>query len=488
MRLINTIIVITFFLFTYLINIETSLAVNDEYTFLDDIKQIDWVRIELEAKRKEMISNSINQQIIDLKSRGDVYNWKREDIQNGINYIQNVHTGTIGSTEGSAFISKGIIKATHENGEMDASHTLMGIGEGLFVEAGGGDRGNNVHRVRAVDVYIHEMENNGRVRLQEIPGLRNKSKDEAVKFALSKVGAEYDKSGAILGDYGGNSDDWYCSELVYYSFKETGTKLQTATNVTWQTGISWVTDLTNIAPQELVNSRYNGKPLQITTFDDPSDHVNIESVHKKAKNDYIDLCIKIAKHKGDDSKDAAKKAGTEYDRLRAVADPEFAAVLDRKNEKAEKQLKVRQNAFKSEFIKAKQQLEILKGVDPVKAKEIAEKEAMAIEKKANAESGDIWAKTIYNANKAIEDLIGMIEKSKYSETFNEKINDGNSGVKLKPHQLETEKSSGTLLKPQKLPKPKHLPKTKPLPAVKPLPKPKKLPPIKPLPKPQPLPW
>lgn len=322
MRLKYWVISITFMISLVGITPQNVIAENSKSgSFFDNMP--DFTKAVLEAERREMRFNSINMQISLLKSYGKVHNWDNEKIQNGINYIQNVHAGTIGSTIGGGVISDAITAGTKYPGQMDASHALIGVDHGMFVEAGSGGQ-NNVHRVRAVDVYIRSMENGAQVRLQEVAGITTEEKEEAARYALKQVGKGYDMSGALFGLNFKHDYDWYCSELVYYAFKEAGVNLQTATNYTLQTSVSKTIDLTNISPQELVNSEFSGKTLELTTFDNPKDHYNTEILQQEAKREYIEICMDLAVLRGENQAKAAEEAAIEYDKTRRSADPTYA--------------------------------------------------------------------------------------------------------------------------------------------------------------------
>jgi hypothetical protein len=223
---------------------------------------------------------SVDQQISELKSYAKEQGWSQEKLQNGINYLQNVKIGTVGSTVGtlkSNLTSETIKVLTAYPGQLSASHNLLGIDAGTFIEAGGGtkDQQGNVHKVRAVDVYIRSMEGNMEVRLQEIPGATDGQKQKAAEFARHQLGKDYDTWGAILGDYFNPDERLYCSELVKLAYEAAGVHLDTASNFTGQTLLAWtifgpegalLIDGTNISPQEMVNAKYKGKNLEVTTF------------------------------------------------------------------------------------------------------------------------------------------------------------------------------------------------------------------------------
>lgn len=188
-----------------------------------------------------------------------------ECVAKGIDFINGVHAGTIGTTVGGSIEGFVIQKMTDSPGQLSGSHSLIGVGEGVFVEA----YPDGVAQIRAVDVYIRANEKKMEARLQEVPGITVEQRLEAASFANSHVGDEYSVLGAIFGIP--EPDKWYCSELAYKALKHAGIDLDTAFNVTGQTlgaGLGIVVgvavDAANVSPQELTNAKVSGNKMALT--------------------------------------------------------------------------------------------------------------------------------------------------------------------------------------------------------------------------------
>ncbi len=216
----------------------------------------------------------------------------------GLKFITSVQPGTIGTSyaapplktlenifidgdvgAGMEVIGNVISLGTHAGiipNPSGASHTLIGVEPGVFVESGPYDTlrvGPN--KTNAADAYIQGRNRDRKLVLQEVPGITDKQRKDAAEFAKAQQGKSYDVGG-LVGKQ--NPDKWYCSELAYESMKQAGVTLDlgedsTPSNFFFNglgslTGMneSWGEDIdrNRVAPRELEKATYKGRSLYTT--------------------------------------------------------------------------------------------------------------------------------------------------------------------------------------------------------------------------------
>ena len=87
------------------------------------------------------------------------------------------------------------------------SHAALLLRDGRIIESWQGD-----------GVRVKRLDNWEGIDFYDIPGMTGSDWDDALEFALDKVGSGYDYSGIfrfITRSKGKEDDSWFCSELVY---------------------------------------------------------------------------------------------------------------------------------------------------------------------------------------------------------------------------------------------------------------------------------
>lgn len=139
--------------------------------------------------------------------------------------------GTLGSGVWNSVLATVIRDATHKPGELDASHTFVGVLPGLYYESvvEPPPEASGVKPTSALELFAGF---HGSVRTQQITGLSQTQTDRLYDFAVHQQGIPYNRLGVALGVEGlGKSAEqdgsYYCAEFVARALTQSGVAVET---------------------------------------------------------------------------------------------------------------------------------------------------------------------------------------------------------------------------------------------------------------------
>ena len=188
--------------------------------FLDDCGlESDVTQLENPGAHFQEADYSVNQQLLVLAAE---YGPGSIEFAQGREFIESVDSGSVLSFhrgEKGGILSKLIAVGTSLLGVLAPSHSAIGVGKGVFVEA----LSTGIQATRAVDEYMNNLEKGHMVQVQKIPGgLTSEQRSAISDNAYDRIGEPYNFIGVLTGYADPYGKSKYCSELAYDVLQESG--------------------------------------------------------------------------------------------------------------------------------------------------------------------------------------------------------------------------------------------------------------------------